>query len=210
MNRWLLVPVKPLDEAKSRLAPILTSAERSDLTRRLLQRTLMLAQQSGLFSCLLVVSRDPEVWELAQSSGGCALAEAGDGLNRALLQGAAYAGRHRADSLLILPADLPLLRLQDLAALCALGETGDGTVIGPAQEGGTNALHLRLPPVLPFCFGENSFARHMAAAGAAGLAPQVYDSASLRFDLDQPAHWLAWAALQPEEAAARTPCVPAS
>ena len=95
---------------------------------------------------------------------------------------------------MILPADLPLLTLQDLAALCALGDTGDGLAIGPAQDGGTNALHLRLPAALPFCFGEDSFAHHMAAAHAAGLTPQIYDSVTLRFDLDQPHHWLAWAA----------------
>jgi 2-phospho-L-lactate guanylyltransferase len=190
MSRWLLAPVKPLAEAKSRLAPVLDPARRSALMQRLLRRTLALAQQSGLFACLLVVSRDPQVWELARSAGAIALPETGDELNRALLQGATYAAAAGASSLLILPADLPLLRPEDLTALCKLGERGDGFVLGPAQDGGTNALHLRLPPTLPFCFGEQSFARHQAAAAAAGLTPEVYDSPTLRFDLDAPAQWL--------------------
>jgi 2-phospho-L-lactate guanylyltransferase len=190
MSRWLLAPVKPLAEAKSRLAPVLDAAERSALTRRLLARTLALARQSGLFACLLVVSRDPQVWEIARAAGACALPEGGDELNRALLQGAHYAYTAGASSLLILPADLPLLREEDLTALCRLGELGDGLVLGPAQDGGTNALHLRLPPALPFCFGENSFAHHQAAAAEAGLTPQLYDSPTLRFDLDLPEQWL--------------------
>jgi 2-phospho-L-lactate guanylyltransferase len=195
MSRWLLAPVKPLAEAKSRLAPVLAAEERSELAQRLLLRTLTLAQQSALFSCLLVVSRDPLVWKIARTVGACVLPELGDELNSALQQGAAYAWQEGASSLLILPADLPLLRTDDLAALCALGEVGDGCVLGPAQDGGTNALHLRLPPGLPFCFGPDSFARHLAAAHAAGLKPQVYDSPTLRFDLDQPAQWLALASL---------------
>lgn len=196
MSRWLLAPVKPLLEAKSRLSPLLSAGERSGVTRRLLERTLLLAHQSALFARLLVVSRDPQVWELAQAAGASILLEAGDTLNGALVQGARYAWGQGARSLLILPADLPLLTGHDLAALCALGETGDGLVIGPAQDGGTNALHLRLPAALPFCFGEDSFARHLAAADAAGLVPQVYDAATVRFDLDQPQHWLDWLAWQ--------------
>ena len=195
MNRWLLVPVKPLVEAKSRLAPVLTAEERSDLTRRLLQRTLLLAQSSGLFACLLVVTHDPQVGDIARAAGACLLAEAGDDLNSALLQGSDYAWQQGADSILILPSDLPLLSRQDLATLCVLGELGDGMVIGTAQDGGTNALHLRLPPLMRFSFGEGSFVQHCAAAHAAGLSPQVYDSATLRFDLDQPEHWLLWAKL---------------
>ena len=191
MSRWLLTPVKPLAEAKSRLAPVLAEEERRALTRRLLERTLMLAEESALFARLLVISRDPLVWEIARAAGADALPELGADLNSALQQGACHAWRRGATSLLIVPADLPLLRPEDLLALCALGEMGDGLVIGAGQDGGTNALHLRLPPRLPFCFGEDSFAHHRAAARAAGLMPQIYDSATLRFDLERPEHWLA-------------------
>ena len=195
MSRWLLAPVKPLAEAKSRLAPVLGVEERSSLTRRLLERTLALARQSSLFDHILVISRDPLVWEIARASGADALPELGDDLNSALQQGSCHAWRQGAAGVLIVPADLPLLRREDLTALCALGEQRDGFVIGSAQDGGTNALHLRLPPVLPFCFGEDSFARHQAAARAVGITPQVYDSPALRFDLDRPEHWLALSAL---------------
>lgn len=195
MTRWLLAPVKPLAEAKSRLAPVLRADERGDLVRRLLRRTLALAHRSALFACVLVVSRDPEVWQIAREAGACALPEQGCDLNSALWQGSRYAGAAGAGSLLILPADLPLLSAGDLFALCALGEQGDGLVLGPSEDGGTNALHLRLPPGLPFYFGERSFARHQAAARAAGLTAAVYDSPTLRFDLDRPEQWLALASL---------------
>ena len=69
MNRWLLAPVKPFAEAKSRLASVLTPAERALLMRSLLERTLALARESKLFARLLVVSRDPLVWEVARRAG---------------------------------------------------------------------------------------------------------------------------------------------
>jgi len=189
MNRWLLAPVKPFAAAKSRLAPVLTPAERGLLMRSLLERTLALAQASNLFARLLVVSRDPLVWEVARRAGADTLPEEGEDLNSALAQGRRFAAAAGVDQLLILPADLPWLSVPDLQAVCELGEQGDGIVIGPAQDGGTNVLHLRLPSDLPFCFGEQSFQCHMDAARAAGLAPAVYTSPTLQFDLDTPADW---------------------
>lgn len=185
--RWLLAPVKPLAEAKSRLAPVLTTDERAAVMRALLARTLAVAVDSRLFASLVVVSRDPLVWEAARAAGAEALAEEGDDLNGALEQGRRYAQAAGAHSLLVLPVDLPWLAAEDLHALCRLGESGAGLVIGPAHDGGTNALYLPLPCALPFCFGEDSYARHLAAAARAGLLPAVYDSPTLRFDLDTPA-----------------------
>jgi 2-phospho-L-lactate guanylyltransferase len=189
MNRWLLAPVKPFVVAKSRLASVLTPTERMLLMRSLLERTLTLAQESSLFTRLLVVSRDPLVWEAARQVGASTLPEKGEDLNSALAQGRCYAEAAGAHHLLILPADLPWLSIGDLQAVCALGEKGDGVVVGTSQDGGTNVLHLRLPSELPFCFGENSFVRHLEAAQVAGLTPLIYASPTIEFDLDTPADW---------------------
>ncbi len=186
MNRWLLAPVKPFAEAKSRLASVLTPDERANLMRSLLERTLTLALESKLFAGLLVISRDPLVWEAARRAGACPLPEEGVGLNNALMQGRRYAEDAGIQDLMILPADLPWITKADLQAVCLLGEQGDGIVVGPSQDGGTNVLHLRLPSAFPFCFGENSFARHLEAAALYGVTPLVYDSPTLQFDLDTP------------------------
>jgi 2-phospho-L-lactate guanylyltransferase (CobY/MobA/RfbA family) len=40
MTLWAIVPVKPLRRGKSRLADVLTSEERTDLNRHLLENTI--------------------------------------------------------------------------------------------------------------------------------------------------------------------------
>jgi len=185
MNLWLVVPVKPFDESKSRLAAILARQERAALTRSLLTRTLHVAQASGHFARLLVVSRDDAVLAVAAAAGAATLAEAGADLNRALRQGCDHALRQGAEAALILPADLPLLTMADLDRL-AEAAAGAGLVLAPSQDGGTNALLLRLPLPMPLCFGPDSFRRHQQAAAARRLTVAVCATPSLAFDLDWP------------------------
>ena len=186
MKLWLLTPVKPFDESKSRLAAILSRAERAELTRALLERTLQVARDSGRFAGLLVVSRDAAALNVAASAGAATLHEIGAGLNLALEQGCAQAQQRGADAVLILPSDLPLLTETDIAAVLDAGQTSADVVIAPSQDGGTNALLLPLPPPITLHFGPDSFQCHRQAALAAGLNVAICATPTLAFDLDRP------------------------
>jgi 2-phospho-L-lactate guanylyltransferase len=186
MRVWLLVPVKPFDQAKSRLAPALAPGARAGLSRRLLARTLEVAQASGLFAGILVISRDPAVLEFAHEHGVVAVRERKDDLNSALAQASQQARRAGAEAALVVPADLPLVTAADLRAICELGAAEADVVLAPAQDGGTNALWLRLPACIEFAFGPESFTRHWAAAMARRCRLAIYASDSIGLDLDRP------------------------
>lgn len=83
--------------------------------------------------------------------------------------------------ILILPADLPLLRRNDVEEL--LSAEGD-VVIAPGLRGGTNALLLRKR--IPLNYGGRSFPRHVAAAGERGLDVTVHESFRFAVDIDEP------------------------
>jgi 2-phospho-L-lactate guanylyltransferase len=187
---WLVVPVKPLAEGKSRLAGVIPAAARADLSRRWLTHLLQTAQQWGGFAGVAVVSRDPAVWALAQTFGAQPIVERGvargDDLNQALAQAQAVALAAGAEAVLVLPADLPCLTVADLAALDRLAAAGPGVVIAPAHDAGTNALLLRPPGAIAYHFGEGSFAAHVAAATAAHLPCRVVRSKTLALDIDLP------------------------
>lgn len=183
---WLVIPVKPLDEGKSRLAAFLSIEERAALSRRWLLGVLQTAQSAACFAGQAVISRDPEVLALAAQHGAVPLQETGGDLNAALEQARAEVCAAGADALLALPADLPLLTVADLHALCARAELGDGVVIAPSHNGGTNALLLRPPHAIAFAFGEASYARHCALVAAGGLLCHTYRSDTLAWDVDYP------------------------
>ncbi len=183
---WLVVPVKPLDEAKSRLAAVLSEEGRAALSHRWLLGVLATAQAAGCLAGLAVISRDPGVLAAAAQQGAVPIRETGDDLNAALEQARQHPCVADAGALLVLPSDLPLLTVDDLQALAALAELGEGVVIAPSHDGGTNALLLRPPHAIPYAFGEASYARHCALAAAAGLPCRTYRSETLAWDMDYP------------------------
>ncbi|NJN82585.1 MAG: 2-phospho-L-lactate guanylyltransferase [Caldilineaceae bacterium] len=186
MRLWLIVPVKPFDEGKSRLAGTLDAGSRAKMSRLWLTGILTTARASHLFAGILVVSRDQNVLREATALGCQTLVEQTPDLNAALEQARSAVIKAAADALLVLPSDLPLLSRDDLIMLHQQGSLTDGVVIAPSHDGGTNALLLRPPRLIPFAFGPQSFQRHRAHAHAAGYSCAVVRRPSLEFDVDRP------------------------
>jgi 2-phospho-L-lactate guanylyltransferase len=187
---WLVVPVKPFGEGKSRLSAVLSSALRAELSQRWLTHILNLANRWGHFAGIAVISRDEAVLTLASTLGARpiveAKVEAENDLNAALTQAGEIVAAAGAEGILVLPSDLPLLAIADLAALYAFAQGGDGVIIAPSHDGGTNALLLRPPHAIPYAFGLESYTRHAALAETAGLPCHVYHSATIALDIDHP------------------------
>ncbi len=185
MKCWAIVPVKPLKRAKSRLACALTADERCALSQALLEHVLAVLAASHGLAGVVVVSRDPQVLDLAAVHGAQAVRERGWGLNRALEQGIAWATKRGADAVLIVPADLPCLRPDDVAGVLRLANAEPAVVIAPCRRStGTNLLLLRPPGVIRPAFGPDSFRRHVAAAQAAAAQVLVYRSPTSGLDTD--------------------------
>lgn len=197
-NLWLVVPVKPFGEGKSRLAQTIDRAQRDALSRRWLTTVLTTAKAWGGFKGMVVISHDPAVWALAEALGARPVKETGEGLNPALEQARVVALDAGAEAILVLPSDLPLLTVSDLVELGDLALEGRGVVIAPSHDGGTNALLLRPPDAIPYGFGAASFARHLAFTQAAGLPYRVYHSHTLALDVDHPEDLAAVSAETPQ------------
>ncbi|MGD8555412.1 MAG: 2-phospho-L-lactate guanylyltransferase [Anaerolineales bacterium] len=188
MALWAIVPVKPLRKAKSRLAGVLTKDERADLGERLLVHTLSTLQQVPGIACTLVVSRDSRVLSLAREMGARTVTERGSPhLNRALVRATVVAKGYGVSAVLVLPADLPLIASKDIEKLMAKATLPPVVVIAPDHKGkGTNALLSSPPGLIEYDFGDNSFARHVAAAKQAGARVEVCKLPGLGLDLDDP------------------------
>ena len=178
-----VVPVKDLRGTKSRLAPILDPGARAGLTLYMMGRVVAAVRAAGIED-VCVVSPDAIVLDEAQRRGATPLVQESRGLNPALEEGRRRALDLGAKTLLVFPADLPLLEVGDVRAVLASG-VGPSVVISPdGARSGTNALLIRPPDALPFVFGPESFEAHLGAARKRGLDVTVCERPHLAFDLD--------------------------
>lgn len=188
MPLWAIVPVKPFNRAKSRLASMLSPSERVGLSRSFLGHTLEVLGQVSEIRERLVISRDTSALHLARQMGTRTVTESGaPELNRALRRATEVALSAGADAVLVLPTDLPLLTPEDVLSLVNGGRESPSVAVAPdRRERGTNALYIRPPGLIDYAFGPDSFHRHVALAEAAGVHPHIYRLSGTVLDIDLP------------------------
>lgn len=189
MSIWVIIPVKPLTRAKSRLADALSPEERQQLSEMLFRRVLTAVQGAPQVAGTLVISRDPRALSIARDMNAHTVQESGAlELNSALMRATQVVGGWRGGAVLILPADLPLITPEDVSGMSALGQENNTVVIATDQrEDGTNAMLVRPPGLFAYAYGPGSFQRHRALAEEAGATVKVYHSERLALDIDVPA-----------------------
>ena len=203
MTIWAVIPVKPLRDSKSRLAHILTPDQRAELTSHLLLHTLHAIQESEQIYRTLVISRDPAVLKLARQEGVFTFNE-GDrqGLNQAVTRAAGVTAARRADSILVLPADLPFISAEDIVKLTLLlpadsDQMRPQAIICPDLEyEGTNALLLSPPLEFTFQYGPGSFRKHQQEALQRGRQLTTIELPGVQFDVDTEEDWTAYRVIE--------------
>ena len=115
MAFWAIIPVKPLRRGKSRLSSVLSLEARTALNHYLLSNTLEMLASVSEIEYSLVVSRDPEALTIAREYGARTVQEQGSPqLNIALTRATMVAISHSVQGVLIIPADLPLITVEDI------------------------------------------------------------------------------------------------
>ncbi|MCK0508091.1 2-phospho-L-lactate guanylyltransferase [Aromatoleum anaerobium] len=207
MSCWALVPLKARRFGKSRLAGVLDDAERASLVQSMLERVLAALADAREIDRIAVVCCEPERVPPAILS----LPDSGQGLNDALAAGASRLWARGADELLVIHADLPLVRAADIDCFVRCGRSQGMALAADRHGSGTNALFVAGVTDFSFQFGAHSLSRHLAAAHARGIAPALPELDSLAFDIDTPADLacLPPAALAPTPHLRRspTPCL---
>lgn len=182
-----LVPVKALDQAKGRLAALLSQDERRRLALTMLEDVLRALQVVPRVEHVAVVSRDADVLARVEELATEPLSEPPlcRGVNQALAHAAAALADKGANALLVVAADLPAALPADIdSVIDALPERGIALI--PTDDRGTGAIALRPPDVIPFRFGHRSSVLHKREAIARGLPARVLHLVSLSRDVDKP------------------------
>jgi 2-phospho-L-lactate guanylyltransferase len=196
MTVGAVIPVKPIARALGRLAAVLSPAERQQLQSAMLLDLLDACRRSAAVSATFVVTADAAAAELSRAAGARVLWDhvPPRGMNPAVAIGQTEVEDRLMDAALILTADLPLVRSEDLEAIVAALRPGRAAVLVPSRDGtGTNALALAPPFGIATRLGANSRPLHEHALANAGIELSRLALPSLALDVDTPDDLLALA-----------------
>src|SRR6266581_574919 len=183
----VLMPVKVLAEAKSRLAGLagLTGPRRAELALALASDTVTAVLGSDAVARVIVITDDQAAAAALAALGALAVPdEPRAGLNAALRHGAAYAAaRWPGEGTAALSADLPALRPDQIGRALHAAAASPTAFVADAAGNGTTLYAAAPGAAFRPAFGLASRARH-AADGAAELA--LDGIPGLRRDVDTP------------------------
>ena len=188
MTLWAIVPVKPLKRGKSRLSDILTVAERTQLNQSMLVNTLKTLKSIEEVDTVLVVSRDPSALAIARDFDARTVLEDGNPeLNTALQRATLVAKAYYINEILVLPADLPLVKPEHIKDfLTHVGSPPEMIIAPDLRKDGTNALYLNPVDLISFHYGPGSYNLHLTEAKKAKAKIQIIENEVLGLDLDLP------------------------
>ena len=183
-----LIPVKRLEESKSRLLPQLPDGRRQALTLAMLEDLIESLSRTPGIDRIAVTTPDPLVAKRASAAGAEILIREEPGLNAALEDARQRLRPETSDAFLIVLGDVAGALPEDFRKLLDAAGQSDtpGAWIAPSSDGGTSALLQRPASAIPCCFGRDSAKRHREAAQAADIPFFEIKLDSLTIDLDHP------------------------
>ncbi|CAJ1506673.1 2-phospho-L-lactate guanylyltransferase [[Mycobacterium] burgundiense] len=181
----LVIAVKRLSAAKTRLAPVFSAGTREVVVLAMLIDTIVAAAQLAEVASITVVTPDPDAAAAATELGARVLVDptpAGhpDPLNNAIALAETDVSAETSN-IVVLQGDLPALQPQELVEALAAARTHRRSFVADRHGSGTSALFALGVPVNPQ-FGTDSAARHRhsGAVELTGAWP------GLRCDIDTP------------------------
>lgn len=180
---WAVVPVKRIEESKTRLSPILDDVQRAEFTAAMLHDVLHELEKVETLQGIGLLTNDERMQALARHRGLRVWPAQAESLNRSLeIVGEELSAQ--GSGMMIVPCDLPTVTARDYHDL--LVSHHSGVTLAGAHDGGTNVLVCAAGTSMPFHFGAGSLARHTEAARNLGIPVLVTGSRAFQRDIDRP------------------------
>src|SRR4030095_72192 len=186
--RALLIPVKDPTHAKTRLAGLLSEDERRRLAWSMFEdvsRAVVNARKPE--RVVIVTSFGPAVEHARKLGWGIPFEKTQASASASIDWASRVLSDQGCESVMRLPADLPLVTPEDIDALLSVEFGSPGALLVPSRDGtGTNAI-IRTPrDLFPSRFGPNSLALHKQEAAQVGVACLIIENDRIALDIDEP------------------------
>lgn len=183
----ILIPVKNLENAKQRLAPVLDQPARTELAQAMLFDVLETLNSWSERPEVSLVSSDAFALELSRRFGFDVIPDhAARSETQAIEVATHWCEQREISWTLVIPGDIPLLAVLELDQIFEAAPE-KGSVLVPSADGrGTNAVFRSPAGLFPLRFGNDSFIPHLTAAKATAKPCITLSLPGIALDIDNP------------------------
>ena len=156
-----IIPVKTFSKAKTRLN--LSSNQKEDLCRIMLQEVVETISKSKIFEKIVVVSKDETALKLTKRFGVQEIFDNDEsGVNHAVSLADNYLENNGCAASIVFPQDIPFMQSEDIENLIRFQKSPKSVLVVPSRRfDGTNAL-LRMPVnLMETHYDEDSYKIHL-------------------------------------------------
>ncbi len=185
---WAVIPIKNVNEAKHRLASVLSPNERRELFVAMFEDVLTTVLAVPRLEKVVVATVCPTACGIAKRHGASVLSTGQDeGQTAAVANTAAALESKGVEGLLMLPGDIPLVTTEEIQAVLEVhGDSPAMTIVPARDELGSNCIALSPPNAAPLRFGSNSYCPHLDTARKLGLELHTPKLPGIGLDIDTP------------------------
>ena len=185
----VIVPMKQLSDAKSRLKELMSNEARIEFAKKLLEQTLIrlktATREYKKTHQIAVLTECKEVRSFVEKRETCVIQSSIiNKLSESLSFGVQWARSRGFSAVCIIPADLGDPSLADLKKFIFFPIEHYAMLICPSKDFGTNALLISPPDAITFNYGRKSFGKHLEIANKRRIKTSILELKSLTFDID--------------------------
>jgi len=188
MTKAVVIPIKEPARVKTRLNQLLTLAERQQLVWAMFTDVCRAVANSTKADAVFIVTNFERAVEHARALGFDVLIESEQQSESASIDWASRQLHERGfDAVMRLPADVPLVRSEDINGLLSIKLLAPAALLVPSFEGtGTNCIIRTPADLFPSRFGQNSLSLHKEEAQRVGVECIVVTNERIALDIDEP------------------------
>ena len=183
----ILIPVKSQENAKQRLAALLSARERLELAQAMLEDVLDAVAAVPDCPPVSLVTSDAHARGLAARFGYAVIEDTDNGGETAAIESATRICVERGIAwALVIPGDAPLVTPAEVRAVLDAAPERGSVLVTDHKHRGSNAVLRRPADLFPLRFGDDSYAPHLRASQATGLPAIELQLPGIALDLDRP------------------------
>ncbi|MFY9554096.1 MAG: 2-phospho-L-lactate guanylyltransferase [Blastocatellia bacterium] len=184
-----MIPIKDPRNAKTRLGELLSLSERGQLAWAMFEDvSIAVTAARKPDRIVLVTSYSPAIERARLLGWDVLIEEAQISESTSVDWASGVLSDQGFDTVLRLPADVPLVRGEDIDELLSIKLDSPGALIVPSREGtGTNAIVRTPANLFPSRFGPNSLSLHKQEAARVGVECAILNNPRIALDIDEPA-----------------------